>query len=141
MQYMPSGSFWTHWYYLFDNHCSGSEIHPYVARWYTIDILRNVGAIHRAGYTHGDLKPENILMDEDGHTRLTGFGTADVDESSNWRKPLRATLAYMVPENLKHHKYRGSRKPNDIWAVGVILFALLFGYMVYSFDSSMHCRS
>ncbi len=42
------------------------------------------------------------------------------------------TPQYMAPEVLAKHRYRG--KPVDIWALGVVLFMLLYKGPPYTFD-------
>lgn len=72
---------------------------------------------------HGDLKPENILLDKkQKQIKIADFGTALLPQSG---KPMNEgrTTAYCSPEMLLGGKATPSA---DIWAVGCILFVLLW---------------
>ena len=55
--------------------------------------------VHDKGIIHRDIKPENIVFEETGYVRLTDFGIAKVQSSSNL--PLKfessGTPGYMAP--------------------------------------------
>jgi eukaryotic-like serine/threonine-protein kinase len=89
-------------------------------------VLRGLGAAHRAGITHGDLKPGNLLLAADGMVRILDFGLArarnDIDPAGPGLPP--GTIAYMSPEQLEggtvDHR-------TDLWSVGVVLHEMLTG--------------
>lgn len=83
-----------------------------------MDHLNNFKIIHR------DLKPENILMTENNlnaDIRLADFGLARQGLTT---RSFVGTLEYASPEikNCQDYSYN-----TDVWSLGVILFACLFG--------------
>ena len=59
-----------------------------------------LAAAHRRGILHRDLKPRNILIDEEGHARLTDFGSARVagQESLTHSGAFVGTVDFAAPE-------------------------------------------
>jgi len=103
------------------------------------DICEGLDAVHGAGFVYGDLNLLNVLIVDSGtrlRAKLTDFGVA---------RP--AEVASMVGTKLdpdtpgeKHsvapEAYRGLRQPsNDVYAVGVLAFALATRDMPYSVDA------
>jgi serine/threonine protein kinase len=78
-------------------------------------------------YLHCDVKPENLLFTSRGIVKLTDFGLARKLPSSPAQRyyEVIGTPAYMAPEMVAGNiGYDGSI---DLWAMGVVLFACLFG--------------
>ncbi|KAI8092738.1 kinase-like domain-containing protein [Halteromyces radiatus] len=90
--------------------------------------------MHEQNVVHRDLKLENILLyDKCGQLKLkiTDFGLARVIDPE---KPLLSTRCgseeYAAPEIVQGIGYDG--RLTDTWATGVILYALLVGYLPFS---------
>jgi serine/threonine-protein kinase 11 len=95
-------------------------------------ILKQVvGAIkhlHDAGYVHQDIKPCNILLDLTGRAILGDFGVGHSFQSAGM---VVGTPAYQAPEALDDSYASDEEAPDvpqkeDIWALGVTLYQLLF---------------
>lgn len=97
-----------------------------------IDIFRQIifglSYLHAHSICHRDLKPENILMDKFGRIKIADFGFA------RWMPSHIAETScgsphYAAPEVIRGGSYAG--RPADIWSAGVILYALLAGYLPF----------
>lgn len=81
--------------------------------------------MHSNNIAHRDLKLENIIIDKDKRIKIIDFGFA-----TDWTKEDKSYLfcgtpSYMSPEIINNQKH--SYFKADIWALGVILYALLSG--------------
>lgn len=76
--------------------------------------------------THRDIKLENILLDETKTVaKLIDFGFSTCIPHERKVKIFCGTPSYMAPEIVSKIEYSGP--PADIWALGVLMFALLCG--------------
>lgn len=89
-----------------------------------------VDVLDKSNTTHRDIKMENIIYNATKkQIKLIDFGFA-----VNSAKPLKLTcgsLMYMAPELFERGKeYRGP--PIDIWACGVVLYAISTGHFPFA---------
>ena len=76
--------------------------------------------------THRDIKLENILLDETRErVKMIDFGFSTCIPHDRKVKIFCGTPSYMAPEIVSKSEYSGP--PADIWALGVLLYALLCG--------------
>lgn len=97
-------------------------------------IVDGVEYCHRERIIHRDLKLENILLDDQGNVKIADFGLSNTIKFG--RKTLGTncgTPAYTCPEQIIGGRYVGSTA--DIWSLGVILFAMLCGYLPFEAGS------
>jgi eukaryotic-like serine/threonine-protein kinase len=89
-------------------------------------ILDGLAYTHGQGVTHRDLKPGNILINDDGRIKITDFGVARIEESSNITQvgDIVGTPYYMAPEQFAGEE---STLLTDLYQVGVICYELLTG--------------
>ena len=99
--------------------------------------------IHKNKITHRDLKPENLLLSKTDILKIIDFGL------SNYSNNLLATPCgspcYASPEMVSGRKYNGSLI--DIWSTGIILFAMICGYLPFEdknnellFEKILKCK-
>jgi len=104
-------------------------------------ILLGVQFLHERSVSHRDLKPENamILRDALGNLspKIIDFGAAIKDEPTNSHSPASgapdlvqgvAGGAYRSPERSAEQGSSCWRKESDIYALGVMLHELLYGF-------------
>lgn len=78
---------------------------------------------------HRDLKPENMLIDFDKGIKLVDFGLSNTYKSDELLKTACGSPCYAAPEMISGEKYKGTTV--DVWSSGVVLFALLCGYLPF----------
>jgi serine/threonine-protein kinase 11 len=84
--------------------------------------------LHDNGYVHQDIKPSNILLDRNGRALLADFGIGHSFVSSSM---VVGTPAYQAPEALDDEYLdrsttEGEPQKEDVWALGVTLYQMLF---------------
>ncbi|KAM3240245.1 hypothetical protein ACQJBY_053752 [Aegilops geniculata] len=101
------------------------------ARKYFHQLIGAVEYCHSQGVYHRNLNLENILLDENGNLKISDFGLSVLPgsrEDGLFHYPC-GTPAYVAPEVLSWRGYDGAKV--DIWSCGVILFALVAGYLPF----------
>lgn len=109
-----------------------------LARKYFQQLISAVDFCHSRGVSHRDLKPENLLLDENEDLKISDFGFSSLPEQNRIDGLLHTqcgTPAYVAPEVLKKRGYDGSKA--DIWSCGVILYALLAGFLPFQHENLM----
>ena len=81
------------------------------------------------GIVHRDLKPENLLLDYQNNLKLVDFGLSNTYKQGETLKTACGSPCYAAPEMIEGKLYHGSRV--DIWSSGVILFAMVAGYLPF----------
>uniref|UniRef100_A0A182NBB0 Protein kinase domain-containing protein n=1 Tax=Anopheles dirus TaxID=7168 RepID=A0A182NBB0_9DIPT len=115
------------------------------ARNYFSQLLCAVQYLHNNGIAHRDIKCDNVTLDAEDRVKLIDFGfssrlwAAGNDHSTvNVEARLSSTYcgsyAYASPEILQFKPYDPISA--DIWACGVVLYALLFAKLPFTNDKS-----
>jgi protein-serine/threonine kinase len=98
-------------------------------------LISGVWYIHEKKIVHRDLKLENLLLDRNRNVIITDFGFANRFEhraddlmQTSCGSPCYAAPELVISEGL----YVGSAV--DIWSCGVILYAMLAGYLPFDDD-------
>lgn len=91
-----------------------------------LQVASAVKYCHSKNITHRDIKLENILLDEKRkNVKLIDFGFSTWIPNDKKIKMFWGTPSYMAPEIVSKQEFCGP--PADIWALGVLLYALLCG--------------
>ena len=91
-------------------------------------IIYGLEYLHSLGICHRDLKPENILLDEQHNVKIADFGFARFVKT-NVAETSCGSPHYAAPEVIRGDPYDG--RAADVWSCGVILYALLAGYLPF----------
>ena len=98
-------------------------------------LISGVWYIHQRKIVHRDLKLENLLLDRNRNVIITDFGFANRFEHrpDDLMQTSCGSPCYAAPELvISEGSYVGSAV--DIWSCGVILYAMLAGYLPFDDD-------
>lgn len=107
------------------------------ARKYFQQLVDAVQYCHSLGVYHRDLKLENLLLDHKGNLKVSDFGLSALPQQQRADGLLHTTCGtpnYVAPEVISNKGYSGATA--DIWSCGVILYALLAGFLPFE-DSNL----
>ncbi len=99
------------------------------------DLLAALDYAHRQSVVHRDVKPANLLLEASGRVKLTDFGVARIQDSSEATRTkgsMVGTLKYMSPEQVRGLPV-DSRA--DLFSAGIVLYQLLTGNRPFSGDT------
>ena len=99
-------------------------------------MLSAISYLHSRGIVHRDIKPENVLINSKGHAVLADFGVAHIFSTSNRSMRVRTTEGthqFWPPEYCSEvtEDVDPKGRPVDIWALGVTLYAFVFGVLPF----------
>ena len=126
-------------YYIVMEYCKKGELFDYIVKHQRINedeasiffyqLINGVEYIHNKGIAHRDLKPENILLTEDKILKIIDFGLSHEFNGENFLKTKCGSPSYASPEIISQTFYDGFK--TDIWCCGIILYAMLCGYLPF----------
>ena len=90
-------------------------------------VLRGLGALHRAGFVHRDIKLENLFLCDDGRAKILDLGAAEPArgrEGPGARGASLGTPRTMAPEQFAGRPVDGRA---DLYALGLVLYELVAG--------------
>ncbi|XP_044079477.1 serine/threonine-protein kinase pim-2-like isoform X2 [Siniperca chuatsi] len=110
----------------------GSTLQEHEAKTIAKQLVDALIEVHSRGVFHGDIKLDNILIETDSDVpriRLIDFGCGTF-LSEGIYTTKQATYMYTTPEWFLDGWYRA--EPTTVWQLGVVLFAILHGYLPFS---------
>ena len=125
-------------YYIFMDYCAKGELFNYIVEkqhlsgkmsaFFYYQIINGIDYIHKKGVCHRDLKPENLLLTEKMKIKIIDFGLSNFYSKNLLETPC-GSPCYASPEMVMGNKYDGFCI--DIWSSGIILYAMLCGYLPF----------
>lgn len=122
MEYINGGE-------LFDYIVENTRIKDVEAARFYSQIISGIEYMHKLKIVHRDLKPENLLLEARGRLKIVDFGLSNLYKQDELLKTACGSPCYAAPEMIAGKKYNGLGV--DIWSSGVILFAMLAGYLPF----------
>lgn len=126
--------------YLIMEYSNAGELFDYIVKHGRVDnqnaavfmkmLLNGVEYLHNNGVCHRDLKPENLLLERyTRHLKLIDFGLSNMYEGSQKLMTACGSPCYAAPEMIAGKPYNGLQV--DIWSCGVILYAMVCGFLPF----------
>lgn len=100
-------------------------------------LISGVNYLHEKKIVHRDLKLENLLLDRNRNVIITDFGFANNfgQKDNDLMATSCGSPCYAAPELVvQDGLYNGSAV--DVWSCGVILYAMLSGYLPWDDDAN-----
>lgn len=94
-------------------------------------LVEVVAYAHEKRIMHRDIKPENIIINRHGALKLLDFGTGKDLSRRSISNTVIGSRPFMAPEQIMGK----SRLASDVWALGVILYALSTGFLPFYDDN------
>ena len=128
-------------HYIIMEYCSKGELFEQIVKenrfseeksaFYFYQIISGIEYIHSKNICHRDLKPENILLNSEEELKIIDFGLSNfkIKEKNFLLQTPCGSPCYASPEMILGKKYDGFGI--DIWSSGIILFAMICGYLPF----------
>mmetsp|Transcript_108166 Transcript_108166/g.304670 ORF Transcript_108166/g.304670 Transcript_108166/m.304670 type:complete len:980 (+) Transcript_108166:79-3018(+) len=126
--------------YMLLEYAPGGELHAAIrtistvlsrrqAMFYVGSLLLVLENLAGRSIVYRDLKPENVMLDSKGYLKLIDFGSAKKLQPGQSKTFTRVgTPHYMAPEVMRA---KGYGPAVDLWALGIILYELVCGYLPF----------
>ena len=134
-------------FYIFMDFCAKGELFNYIvvkqrlsekkSAFFYYQLINGIEYIHKKGVCHRDLKPENLLLTEKNKLKIIDFGLSNYFNGNLLETPC-GSPCYASPEMVRGHKYDGFKI--DIWSSGIILYAMLCGYLPFEEMENDDCN-
>jgi len=96
---------------------------------YFQQIISGIEYLYKHNISHRDLKPENLLFDQKKDIKIVDFGLSTYYEKGELLQSCCGSPSYAAPEMLLGKYYNGLLV--DIWSSGIILYAIIAGYLPF----------
>jgi PAS domain S-box-containing protein len=96
-----------------------------------LQVIDIVAHAHRHRIVHRDIKPENIIVRPDGVVKLLDYGAAKELKDRDVSSTMVGSRPFMAPEQIMGE----SQIASDVWALGVIMYALYTEHLPFYHDN------
>ena len=120
-------------------YCEKGELYEYIVKkrrlnedesaCYYFQLINGVEFMHSKNIVHRDLKPENLLINKKNILKIIDFGLSNYHNINKLLSTPCGSPSYASPEMVSGKRYNGMLV--DIWCTGIILFAMLCGYLPF----------
>lgn len=130
--------------FLIMEYVSGGELFDYIvlkrrlqeleALKFFQQLISGIEYLHQLRIVHRDLKPENLLLDHKKDIKIVDFGLSNLYGRGELLKTPCGSPCYAAPEMIEGKPYNGLSV--DIWSSGIILYAMICGYLPFDDPSN-----
>ena len=92
-------------------------------------LINGLEYIHKNNIVHRDLKPENLLLAKNDLLKIIDFGLSNYTGYNILLGTPCGSPCYASPEMVSGQRYDGYMI--DVWSTGIILFAMVCGYLPF----------
>ncbi|CAO2206394.1 unnamed protein product [Urochloa humidicola] len=131
MEYCENGE-------LFDYVVSKGRLQEDEARRIFGQIISGVEYCHRNMVVHCDLRIENFLFDSDYNIKIANFEFSNIIQDGQFLNTRGGTTSYAAPEVFGGEMHISGQV--DVWACGVVLYALLCGHLPFQLENEAELR-
>ena len=132
------------YHYFIMEYCENGELFNHIVEmeklsdkessYYYYQLINGLEYIHSKGIVHRDLKPENLLLGKGNILKIIDFGLSNFYNGFNLLETPCGSPCYASPEMVSGNKYNGFKI--DIWSTGIILYAMLCGYLPFEDENN-----
>ena len=122
MEYCENGE-------LFNRIVEKQRLNEDESAYFYYQIICGLEYIHKNDIAHRDLKPENLLLSKNDILKIIDFGLSNYSYFNFLLGTPCGSPCYASPEMVSGKKYNGFLI--DVWSTGIILFAMICGYLPF----------
>ena len=119
---------------LFHYICRKKRLNENEASLYYYQIINGIEFMHKHNIVHRDLKPENLLLTQGKLIKIIDFGLSNYFYEGVQLSTPCGSPCYAAPEMVQGKKYSGIKV--DIWSSGIILYAMMCGFLPFEEKSN-----
>ena len=130
-------------YYIIMEYCEKGELFDYIVKnkrlkeeetsIFFYQLINGLEYIHNQKICHRDLKPENLLLTKNKILKIIDFGLSHKLDNHLLLTKC-GSPSYASPELITKKFYDGIK--NDIWCCGIILYAMICGFLPFEGENN-----